>query len=205
MLRGYALDGGQDRARKVAKGLARRLGAAADGLEHAHQAVFDRAIQRIAAQQLAESLFGSLFKSGGASSIGGWVSGLFRGAFGFAQGGLVRGPGSSTSDSIPARLSAGEYVINAAAVRRVGVAFLHGLNGLRAGPQWQGGALALAAGGLVPPAAAAPPVPAATALRIINSVDPALTHDHLQTPAGERVIVNIIGRNARSIRAALQG
>ncbi|MCM2479208.1 tape measure protein [Serpentinimonas maccroryi] len=195
----------------VKDGLVGMFEAIGSGAKSAREAFGDfarsvlAAIQRIAAQQLAESLFGSLFKSGSASSIGGFVSGLFRGAFGFAQGGLVHGPGSSTSDSIPARLSAGEYVINAAAVRRVGVAFLHGLNGLRAGPQWQGGALALAAGGLVPPAAAAPPVPAATALRIINSVDPALTHDHLQTPAGERVIVNIIGRNARSIRAALQG
>jgi hypothetical protein len=43
------------------------------------------------------------------------------------------------------------------------------------------------------------------AVRIVNSVDPGLTHDHLQTPAGEKVIVNIIGRNARAIRAALQG
>lgn len=195
----------------VKDGLVGMFEAIGSGAKSAREAFGDfarsvlAAIQRIAAQQLAESLFGSLFKSGGASSIGGWVSGLFRGAFGFAQGGLVRGPGSSTSDSIPARLSAGEYVINAAAVRRVGVAFLHGLNGLRAGPQWQGGALALAAGGLVPPAAAAPATPATTSLRIINSVDPALTHDHLQTPAGERVIVNIIGRNARSIRAALQG
>jgi hypothetical protein len=42
------------------------------------------------------------------------------------------------------------------------------------------------------------------AVRIVNAIDPAVTHDHLQTPAGERVIVNIIGRNARAIRSALQ-
>lgn len=34
-----------------------------------------------------------------------------------AGGGLVRGPGTSTSDSIPANLSDGEYVVKAAAVR----------------------------------------------------------------------------------------
>ena len=34
-------------------------------------------------------------------------------ALGFAQGGLVTGPGSGTSDSIPARLSNGEFVVNA--------------------------------------------------------------------------------------------
>ncbi len=35
-----------------------------------------------------------------------------------ATGGYVRGPGSSTSDSIPANLSNGEFVVNAAATRR---------------------------------------------------------------------------------------
>lgn len=47
---------------------------------------------------------------------------------GYATGGLIRGPGTSTSDSIPARLSVGEYVVNAAAVQQYGVDFLHGLN-----------------------------------------------------------------------------
>jgi hypothetical protein len=37
---------------------------------------------------------------------------------GFATGGYISGAGSGTSDSIPARLSDGEYVINAAATRR---------------------------------------------------------------------------------------
>ena len=36
----------------------------------------------------------------------------------FASGGLVRGPGTGTSDSIPARLSDGEYVIRAAQVKK---------------------------------------------------------------------------------------
>jgi hypothetical protein len=43
------------------------------------------------------------------------------------------------------------------------------------------------------------------AVRIVNAIDPGVTHDHLQTPARERVILNIIGRNARAVRAALQG
>jgi hypothetical protein len=46
----------------------------------------------------------------------------------FAQGGLVTGPGTGTSDSIRANLSNGEFVINAAAVSRVGVGFLNTLN-----------------------------------------------------------------------------
>jgi hypothetical protein len=37
-----------------------------------------------------------------------------------AGGGLIRGPGTGTSDSIPARLSNGEYVVRAAVVRQPG-------------------------------------------------------------------------------------
>ena len=39
---------------------------------------------------------------------------------GFATGGYIRGPGLGVSDSIPALLSNGEYVIRAAAVRKLG-------------------------------------------------------------------------------------
>jgi len=124
----------------------------------------------------------------------------------FAAGGLVSGAGTATSDSIPARLSAGEYVVRAAAVRQVGVAFLDSLNGLSAGPRFKGAELAFAAGGLVPEVKVPPAQPQMNqSVRIVNAVDPGVTHDHLQTPAGERVILNIIGRNARAVRAALQG
>ena len=134
------------------------------------------------------------------------VMALLGGIKKFAGGGLVSGPGSATSDSIPARLSAGEYVVRAAAVRQVGVAFLDSLNGLSAGPRFKGGELAFAAGGLVPEVKVPPAQPQMNqAVRIVNAIDPGVTHDHLQSPAGERVIVNIIGRNARAIRSALQG
>ncbi|HBP1626194.1 TPA: phage tail protein [Pseudomonas aeruginosa] len=134
------------------------------------------------------------------------VMALLGGIKKFAGGGLVSGPGSAISDSIPARLSAGEYVVRAAAVRQVGVAFLDSLNGLSVGPRFKGGELAFAAGGLVPEVKVPPAQPQMNqAVRIVNSIDPGVTHDHLQSPAGERVIVNIIGRNARAIRSALQG
>lgn len=47
---------------------------------------------------------------------------------GSAEGGLITGPGTGTSDSIAALLSNGEYVIRAAAVRMVGPDVLHFLN-----------------------------------------------------------------------------
>ncbi|NCP22827.1 MAG: tape measure protein [Erythrobacter sp.] len=55
-------------------------------------------------------------------------------AAGFAQGGYVRGPGTGTSDSIPARLSNGEGVINARAMRAYGgKPFIDGLNRMSMG------------------------------------------------------------------------
>ncbi len=52
---------------------------------------------------------------------------------GHAEGGHVRGPGTGTSDSILARLSHGEYVVNARAVSSVGVSFMDRLNALKGG------------------------------------------------------------------------
>jgi hypothetical protein len=40
------------------------------------------------------------------------------GLIGYASGGPVRGPGGTRTDSIPARISRGEFVVNAAATRR---------------------------------------------------------------------------------------
>lgn len=45
-----------------------------------------------------------------------------------ATGGHVRGPGSGTSDSIPARLSNGEYVVKARSVRKYGTRMLGAIN-----------------------------------------------------------------------------
>jgi TP901 family phage tail tape measure protein len=47
---------------------------------------------------------------------------------GHATGGFITGPGSGTSDSIPARLSNGEYVIRAASVKKYGKTTLDGIN-----------------------------------------------------------------------------
>ena len=80
------------------------------------------AMAQIAAQQLALQA---------SNAISGWL-GLAGGAAGAsvtaATGGYIRGPGTGTSDSIPARLSDGEYVVRAAMVSHYGVDFLHALN-----------------------------------------------------------------------------
>lgn len=51
------------------------------------------------------------------------IAGIFA-----AKGGYISGKGTSTSDSIPARLSNGEYVVRAKAVKALGVDFLDKLN-----------------------------------------------------------------------------
>lgn len=159
-------------------------------------------INRIASQKLAESLFGAMGGGGGSGGLGAFISGLFKG---FATGGLVSGPGTSTSDSIPARLSAGEYVLRAAAVRRLGVDFLHALNGGLSVPRWQGVRLAFAEGGLVPPAAPATSGNGAgQAVRIVNVIDPSLAADYLTSPAGEKSILNILSRNGSAVREILR-
>ncbi len=57
-----------------------------------------------------------------------------------ATGGYIRGRGTSTSDSILARLSNGEFVMRAAAVRKFGPSFFAALNSLRL-PQFATGGL----------------------------------------------------------------
>ena len=98
-------------------------------------------------------LFSSTGGAGGGSQGGGGgfmsaVSGIGS-MLGFAEGGHVQGPGSGTSDSIMARLSNGEFVMNARAVGTLGVDFLNGLNGLGGGRPSVAGQLAYAAGGMV--------------------------------------------------------
>ncbi|WP_406917128.1 phage tail length tape measure family protein, partial [Klebsiella oxytoca] len=77
---------------------------------------------QLAAQQLAQMATSSLIGSSG--GIGGLLGSVFA-----ADGGQVRGPGSTTSDSIPAMLSDQEFVTRAAVVQQPGALdFLHAFN-----------------------------------------------------------------------------
>jgi polyhydroxyalkanoate synthesis regulator phasin len=101
----------------------------------------------ITAAKNAASAISSMWNAPAPSSIFTPVA-----APGMASGGFVRGPGSGTSDSILARLSAGEFVVNSASVRRLGTSFLSGLNGFATGglvgiPRFAGGGLVSAGGG----------------------------------------------------------
>jgi hypothetical protein len=81
------------------------------------------------------------------------------------------------------------------------VSFLDALNGLSIGPQVRGPALAFASGGLV--TTPAEPPASGQNIRIVNVIDPAMAADYLSSSAGERVVMNLIQRNATSVRNIL--
>lgn len=66
------------------------------------------------------SAVAGLFGGGGGAGAAAGAS-TYTGAFGFAGGGQVRGPGTPTSDSIPVWLSDTEYVTRAAVVQQPGM------------------------------------------------------------------------------------
>jgi hypothetical protein len=85
-----------------------------------------QSLRQMAAQMLANLLIQKMLGmfTGGAAAGGAGSAPVF-----VASGGLVRGPGTATSDSIPARLSNYEYVVRAAVVKQPGmVEFLNKLN-----------------------------------------------------------------------------
>ena len=71
----------------------------------------------LAARNASAALFGT---NGGNVTL--WK------AKGHATGGYISGPGTGTSDSIPAMLSNGEYVLRSAAVDRIGLGTLNAMN-----------------------------------------------------------------------------
>lgn len=74
---------------------------------------------------------------------------------GHATGGYIQGPGTGTSDSILARLSNGEFVVRADAVRRYGTDYLHQLNSMRLPKFAEGGLVSNALSPSVPQLAGA--------------------------------------------------
>lgn len=135
-------------ASSIASGLASRFRSASDAVAAGWRSTLD-AIRSAAASVFdflgrqvdrLRNLFASLaerFRSLRSSSSG-------DSAPGFATGGRVRGPGTGTSDSIPAWLSDGEFVIRASAVKKYGAGFFAALNNMRM-PKLPG----FATGGLV--------------------------------------------------------
>lgn len=98
----------------LASGFADVFSSVIDGSKSAGEAVGDlaKSLANMALQQGFQMLFGSLF-----GGLGGGGGGLHLG-YNLAAGGQVHGPGTSTSDSIPAMLSNGEFVVNAKSAKQ---------------------------------------------------------------------------------------
>jgi hypothetical protein len=114
-----------------------------------------------------------------------------------ATGGYISGPGSTTSDSIPAMLSNGEYVVNARAVQSMGVPMLDRIN-------------RMAAGGL----ATRYDIPMGNKFSVgnINSIVPGSTINHMTIHASpgmdEQALANLVMvklNNAASVRIKSNG
>lgn len=124
-----AWEGMSNLASTIAQGIADAWNFALDSIASAFRALLD----------IAKGVFDSIISA--AKSAAAAVAAIFSGSNtsgddagtmeGFAGGGHVRGRGTGTSDSMFARLSNGEYVQRAAAVRKYGVAFMDKLNRLQ--------------------------------------------------------------------------
>ncbi|MGE3298627.1 MAG: hypothetical protein AB7I68_14925, partial [Porticoccaceae bacterium] len=140
------------------------------------------------------------------STIGNWFGSLFS-PTGAADGGHIRGPGTSTSDSIPALLSDNEFVTRAAVVQQPGaLGFLHEFNrrGMLALDHWSrhatGGLAGFPAPAFALPADSAPSErgrkQAGGNTRILNFVDKEeLMRAVMNTPAGDKFVINAVLRN----------
>ena len=157
-----------------------------------------QSIQQIIAQMMAMMLVKKML-----GAFGGGTGGADAGAAGFASGGLIRGPGTGTSDSIPARLSNYEYVVRASVVKQPGV--LEMLNTLNYGtpriksiPRFS----RFADGGLVDTSATA--AGGNANLTATLGLDEGLLLRRLEaSPAFSRVLVRLAGDNRKAMRQAI--
>lgn len=122
----------------------------------------------------------------------------------FAQGGLVTGPGTDKSDNLLARLSPGEFVVTAPAVRKYGVDFFQNVN---AGIATVYDAMNARAGGIARPAtadagfgAAGAPVNVSPApVHIINVYNEQDLLRVLQSRAGEQIVIQHVSNNKNQL------
>ena len=158
----------------------------------------EKMAQKALEVQIMKSLFGE-----GAGTSGGGVGGLFGGLLagigGAATGGLIKGAGTGTSDSVPIMSSTGEFVVNAKTTAQPGVLpLLNALNFGKVNPVGGTSVPKYAQGGIVGPSGAS------ANIKMVNVLDPTTLGDHLQTDAGERAVLNIISRNPTKVRGAIQ-
>lgn len=152
-------------------------------------------IEKVVVQMLIQLAVKKLLASVGFSG-GGVVPGV-----GAAGGGLIKGPGGPTADAIPARLSAGEFVVKASAVSAFGAHNLEAINrGLQA-PSIANLALPkFAEGGLVGPDAGSG---SPSSINLGIGLDQGLILHHLSSKDAGRIILNHLTNNPKAASKAL--
>ena len=119
-------------------------------------------------------------------------------ALGFAGGGHVSGPGTGTSDSIPAYLSNDEYVMTAAATRHWGVGYMDSIKNMKT-PE-SGRRQRFASGGLVKSDGGGG---GGQNIQIINAINSDDILNVMASPGGTRVIFNSVSSNKEKFNAVL--
>jgi hypothetical protein len=153
-------------------------------------------LHQMLTKMLAVKMMESMMKVFGGGNSYGQAIGAAAGALaGNAEGGLITGPGTGTSDSIIRRLSNGEYVIRAAAVRSLGLPFLDALNGMKSRPTY-----AFAGGGPVGPVAGI----GGDFTHTMNiGLDRGLILEVLESPEATKINARQMGKNPRRFNQAL--
>lgn len=164
-------------------------------------------LEKMAAQMLVNLLIQKLLQAAGGFSGGGAVGGapsdsLISAFGGFAEGGHVTGPGTATSDSVPAMLSAGEFVMQAKAVNAIGVHTLAALNrGLRSPTMAAGGSVPkFADGGLVRSSSSKG---GKSTMDMHIGLEEGIVLKHLKSPAAGKVVVSHLANNPKTANKAL--
>lgn len=161
-----------------------------------------QSLQKIAAQMLATYLIQKLLGFFGAAAGG--ASAGSGGGGGHAAGGLIRGPGTGTSDSIPARLSDFEYIMRASVVRQPGMLeLLDALNYGTPSVRRRGG-YRYADGGLVDVQAGGGGNGGRASLEATLGLDEGLLLRRLEASSEfQRVIVRTTQNNRKAMRQAI--
>lgn len=131
---------------------------------------------------------------------------------GRAAGGLITGPGTGTSDSIPAWVSSGEYIVPAHAVARPGAlsmleAMKRGsadLGSLRQNFGFHLRPRGFAEGGLVDGPGMGGASSATVGGTIQVGLDDGLVLRAIESPAGQRVLLKVMSRSPRAFGAAIR-
>lgn len=164
-----------------------------------------QSVQQMIAQLLELQLQSAFLKmlgvgakgAGGGGGGGGFDLASLGGIFGFAGGGLVTGPGGPTSDTIPALLSPGEVVMNAAAVKNLGAANLEAINKAMRAPTTFAETPRFAEGGLAGGGATS------GNLNLSLGLDHGLILNYLKSKTAGRVILQQLTNNPKAAQRAL--